>query len=111
VAEVKLRGALSLADLIESYSDVGRKEAIVGSFCALLELVRLQVVQVSQPRTGADIAIELKAEHAQDIEELVAESGLGDEEAREGWDQDARNGGNGIGHGSGSDPLAPAEPQ
>jgi segregation and condensation protein A len=109
VAEVKLRGALSLADLIESYSDVGRKEAIVGSFCALLELVRLQVVQVSQPRTGADIAIELKPEHAQDIEELVAESGLGDEQAREGWDQDARNGGNGVGNGS--DPLAAAEPQ
>jgi segregation and condensation protein A len=90
VGEVRLSGTLSLARLIQSYSDdVGRKEAIVGSFCALLELVRLQVVQVSQARTGADIAIELRPEHALDIEAVVADSGLGDEEAHEGWDVDA----------------------
>jgi len=96
---VRLSGTLSLARLIQSYSDdVGRKEAIVGSFCALLELVRLQVVQVSQARTGADIAIELRPEHALDIETVVADSGLGDEEAHEGWDVDAR------------EASAPAEP-
>jgi len=99
VGEVRLSGTLSLARLIQSYSDdVGRKEAIVGSFCALLELVRLQVVQVSQARTGADIAIELRPEHALDIETVVADSGLGDEEAHEGWDVDAR------------EASAPAEP-
>ncbi len=90
VGEVKLRGALSLSRLIESYSDdVGRKEAIVGSFCALLELVRLQVVRVEQGESGGDIAIELCQEHAGDIEDVVAHSGLGDDEAREGWDAEA----------------------
>jgi segregation and condensation protein A len=89
VARVKASGSLSLGELIQSYGEaVGRTDAVVGSFCALLELVRLQVVRVAQEKTGAEIEIELRPEHEKDIEEVVSHSGLGDEEAEEGWDHD-----------------------
>ena len=83
VSRVKVAGALSLRELIQSYESLGRREAVVGSFCALLELVRLQVIQVHQADADADIAIELRPEHAGDIEEVVAATGLGDEEGDE----------------------------
>ncbi|MEM7305250.1 MAG: segregation/condensation protein A [Planctomycetota bacterium] len=81
VGRVKNLGALTLRELIESFDSVGKRDAVVGSFCALLELVRLQVIQVDQPETGDDIAIALREDHADDIEEVVAATGLGDEEA------------------------------
>lgn len=90
VARVKASGNLSLSELIQSYGEaIGHTEAVVGSFCALLELVRLHVVKVAQEATGAEIEIELRPEHEHDIEDVVAHSGLGDEEAEEGWDQEA----------------------
>jgi len=86
VDRIRHAGNLSLSELIESYGQtVGKTEAVVGSFCALLELVRLQVIHVAQQTTGAEIDIELRPEHEHDIAELVAHSGLGDEEADEEW--------------------------
>ena len=82
VDQVRERGNLSLSTLIASYSELDHKEAVVGSFCALLELVRLQVIQVAQMDAGSDIEIELSADHVQDIEEVVAQSGLADEHVR-----------------------------
>jgi len=91
VDRIKHAGNLSLSELIQSYGEtVGHTDAVVGSFCALLELVRLQVVHVAQQKAGEEIEIELRPEHEHDIAELVAHSGLGDEQAEAGWDADSK---------------------
>ena len=91
-----MKKSLLLSRLIESYEGVGEREAVVGSFCALLELVRIQVIDVRQPEPGADIAIAIRPEHVGDIEEVVEETGLGDEEAFTGHaDADEAVSGNG----------------
>jgi segregation and condensation protein A len=81
IGQMRSQGGLSLSDLIASYSELGQREAVVGSFCALLELVRLQVVRLAQTEAGAEIAIELREDLTEDIEEIIARSGLADEQA------------------------------
>ena len=80
VREVKAKGSLALSHLIESYEDLSQREALVGSFCALLELVRLQVINVTQEHLGDEISIVIHPEHEEDIDEVVERTGLGDEE-------------------------------
>jgi segregation and condensation protein A len=69
----------SLRSLIESFEDVPGREALIGSFCALLELVRLELVDVDQEEKGADIAVSIRPEHRTDIEDVVHASGLEDD--------------------------------
>ena len=62
------------------------KETLVGSFCALLELIKIGVVRVEQEEDHGEISIELRAEHAGDVEGIVRASRFDDEieEAPEG---------------------------
>ena len=64
----------SLPELIETFGDVPRREALVGSFCALLELVRMQLVSVEQQEVTDQIHIALREEGAEQIDELLAEA-------------------------------------
>jgi len=74
--------SLSLAGLIKSLGDVPQREAVVGSFCALLELVRMQVVEVKQEEGRREIAIAVRPEHSTDLEAYVRKS-LDDEDENE----------------------------
>jgi segregation and condensation protein A len=80
LVEVLRQGsAFSLTNLIESLGPVPQREAVVGSFCALLELVRMQVVEVRQDEGERDIAIAVRPEHSGDLEAFVRKS-LDDED-------------------------------
>jgi segregation and condensation protein A len=69
---------LDLGGVIGGFEGLPPREALIGSFCALLELVRLELVDVRQERHAGAIAIEMRAEHAGDIEEVVRASCLDD---------------------------------
>jgi segregation and condensation protein A len=83
----------TLTHLIAALGDVPRREAVVGSFCALLELARLGVVHVEQADGGGEITLELKAESIGDLESILANAQLEEsasEEAREAREGIAR---------------------
>ena len=55
------------------------RETLVGSFCALLELIKIGVVNVNQETDHGEISIKLRAEHAGDVEGIVRASRFDDE--------------------------------
>jgi len=65
---------LGLRGVIEAMGDVPIREALVGSFCALLELVKLQLIEVRQESPRADIEIAIAPEHQDDLEAVVQAS-------------------------------------
>jgi segregation and condensation protein A len=73
-------GALDLRALVLSLDEEPSRESLIGCFCALLELVKLGLVGVSQPERHGEIRVELKPEHAGDIEGMI-ESSVFDDEA------------------------------
>ena len=89
VARLRADTNSSLRRLIDALGDVPPREALIGSFCALLELVRLELVEVRQEEGEDDIAIDLRPEHADDIESVLRQislEGEGTEEAEDGAD-------------------------
>ena len=79
VRRLRANGDVSLRRLMETYADLPRREALVGSFCALLELVRLQLVAIEQDEPRDDIRISIRPEHETDLEQIVRESNLDEE--------------------------------
>lgn len=73
----------SLRDLFVKVDERPTRESLIGSFCALLELVKLGLVSVAQEKKQGDIQIRLKAEHEADIESIVQSSIFDDEELEE----------------------------
>ena len=55
------------------------RESLIGSFCALLELVKLGIVGVEQDARHGEIVLALKEEHAQDMDDVLEQSVLDDE--------------------------------
>lgn len=55
------------------------RDTLVGSFCALLELIKIGVVKVNQPEELGEIEIKLSAEHEGDVEGIVRASRFDDE--------------------------------
>ena len=83
VGRLKTTGHISLRGLIKTFEDAPPREALVGSFCALLELVKLELVKVTQREDEDDIDIEVRPEHAADLETVI-ENELPDEEELKG---------------------------
>lgn len=83
---LQLRSAedLSLRELMHSFDHVPPREALVGSFCALLELVRLELIQVNQDEARDDIQIGIHPSHDGDLERVVAQTVLDEEQLRDG---------------------------
>ena len=79
VARLRDTPEATLRKLLESFGRIPKREALIGSFCALLELVRLELVDVRQEEGGEDIAIVIRPEHAEDIEEVVRKTVLDEE--------------------------------
>ena len=83
VEVLRQAGSHSLADLIGSLGAVPQREAVVGSFCALLELVKMQVVAVNQEEGQREISILLRPEHSGDLEAFVRKSLDDEDEAKQ----------------------------
>ncbi len=79
VQRVRATQAATLRQLLDGFADVPRREAIVGSFCAMLELVRLGVLHVRQDARGGEIEVELQRDFEGDLDELVRNVELEDE--------------------------------
>ena len=84
VHRLRSGGRVSLRGLMTSFDALPRREALVGSFCALLELVRLELIEVKQIEHGDDIEIHIRAEHAQDLEDVVNQSVFDEEVLKRG---------------------------
>lgn len=81
VGELKVTGNLSLRSLVErcAVGPEASKQQTIGTFCALLELMKIGVVRASQESLDADIRIVLREDLEGDLEEVVHASGLDDE--------------------------------
>ena len=81
VGWVKREREVSLRRLVASASPQGAldRRQVIGTFCALLELMKIGVVSARQAAPGDDIRIVLRAEAGEDIEDIVRLSGLDDE--------------------------------
>ena len=77
VERLKLGGAVSLRGLVRSFGEkVPPREALIGSFCALLELVKMELIEVQQDSPQDDIQIAVVEGHAGDLQEVVRQSHL-----------------------------------
>ena len=74
----------SLRELFVKVDERPTRESLIGSFCALLELVKLGLVSVAQEKKQGDIQIRLKPEHEVDIESVVQASIFDDEALDDG---------------------------
>lgn len=79
-SRMRERGKLSLRELVLGLDEQPTRESLIGSFCALLELVKLGLVGVAQPERHGEIEVEIKHEHEGEIESLI-ESSVFDDEA------------------------------
>jgi chromatin segregation and condensation protein Rec8/ScpA/Scc1 (kleisin family) len=70
VQRLKTTPSLSLRALVRTF-DFDTREALVGSFCALLELVRLEVIDVTQASPRGDIEVHVRAERLAELEDVV----------------------------------------
>jgi len=85
VTELKARGELSLGEIVRRA--VGRGDAsraqVIGSFCALLELMKLGVARAWQPDRRGDITVVLRDDLGSDVDDVVRNSGFDDESVEE----------------------------
>ena len=84
VKKLKVGGHVSLRGLMKTFEEAPPREALVGSFCALLELARMELIAIRQAEGMDDIEIEVRAEHAEDLEAVVGHTLLDEEEPVEG---------------------------
>ncbi|MSR61799.1 MAG: hypothetical protein EXS08_05070 [Planctomycetes bacterium] len=70
VERLKGSPSLSLRALVATFAHDSR-EALIGSFCALLELVRLEVVEVLQDTPRGDIEVRVRSDRIGELEDVV----------------------------------------
>src|SRR6185436_10700673 len=75
---------VSLRALLGELEPERTRESLVGSFCAVLELVKLGLVSVEQETPKGDLLLRLRPEHETDIEEVLGASLFDDEITQEG---------------------------
>jgi len=72
-------GEVSLRALLAHFEPERSRESLVGSFCAVLELVKLGLVTVEQEGPKSDLVLRLRPEHASDMESVLRASLFDDE--------------------------------
>ena len=77
--KIRARPELTLRELFLSLDEEPSRHGLIGSFCALLELVKLGIVSVAQDARASELLIRLRPEHADDLESVVDASVFGDE--------------------------------
>jgi segregation and condensation protein A len=70
VQRLRATPTVSLRALVSTFP-IDTREALIGSFCALLELVRLEVIEVAQDSPVGDIEIRVRSERAAELEDVV----------------------------------------
>ncbi|MFT5291690.1 MAG: segregation and condensation protein A [Planctomycetota bacterium] len=77
VQRLRTDGSVSLRALVRAFGhDVPPREALIGSFCALLELVKMELIEVEQEGDVDDIQIVVAEGHGQDLEDVIHRSRL-----------------------------------
>lgn len=76
---VRSNPRVTLRELMLSFDGEPSRESLIGSFCALLELVKLGVVGVEQSGRRDEIAVVFKEEHQSDLDGLLENSVFDDE--------------------------------
>jgi segregation and condensation protein A len=76
---IRTLGGVSLRSLLAHFEPERSRESLVGSFCAVLELVKLGLVTVEQPDPKGDLVLRIRPEHAGDIEDILRASLFDDE--------------------------------
>jgi segregation and condensation protein A len=81
VDELKSRREISLTALVREIveHEGASRQQLVGTFCALLELMKIGVARAWQPSESADITIVLRDDLEGDVDDVVRASGLEDE--------------------------------
>ena len=75
VEQLKAGGRLSIRGLMEKGAiDGPKREVLIGSFCAVLELAKVGLLQVDQDQFGADIELELHPGSLDRLDEVLAET-------------------------------------
>ena len=103
VDAIKCSPRTTLKALVDGMCEEGEdpRENVVGSFCALLELVKMGVLRVEQEGSGGELGIVLRDDREFDIDQIVENAGFededdaGEEEASEEEQSPAVNGSNG----------------
>jgi segregation and condensation protein A len=72
-------GRLSLYDLVKSIDGQLTKDSLVGSFCALLELIKIGIVIAAQGDEGGEIDIVFAEESSDDLDNLLDGTTFDDE--------------------------------
>ncbi|MEZ5980352.1 MAG: segregation/condensation protein A [Planctomycetota bacterium] len=85
---LKKKRAISLRAMVEAEAADGApaREALIGSFCAVLELAKLGIVRVDQEDQRADIQITLATSSPEEVDEILSSATieeLDDEKVRE----------------------------
>ena len=78
VANIRGAGRLDLRAATMSLGDGLTRESLIGTFCALLELVRLEIVEVQQDTQSDDVMLVFRETDA--AEEIMATAKFDDEE-------------------------------
>ncbi|MBI5363519.1 MAG: segregation/condensation protein A [Planctomycetes bacterium] len=70
---------MSLRELFLEVEGGPSRESFIGTFCAMLELVKLGIVGIEQEGLHGEIVLALKQEHAADMDDVLDQSVLDDE--------------------------------
>lgn len=83
VRTIQVRRRMSLREIVEQAagSDTIDKKAMIGTFCALLELVKIGVCTARQTSASEDIEVVLRDEVGDDLESIVRLTEFDDEKA------------------------------
>ena len=85
VGELKTRQSVSLRELVREIveHEGASRQQLIGTFCALLELMKIGVARAWQPDASEDIRVVLRDDIEGDVDALVRASGLEGEELGE----------------------------
>jgi segregation and condensation protein A len=85
VGAIKERRTLTLREIVDAAAgpEGASKPALIGTFCALLELVKLGAVRAWQPAHDGEITITLREELGDDVDSIVRMTEFDDEKAPE----------------------------
>ncbi len=71
IDQLQRLGPRTLRQLVSSFERVPQREALIGSFCALLELVRLELVDLRHEAGSEEFLLEIRAGSVEDLEEIL----------------------------------------
>jgi len=77
--ELRTRRAVTLRELFLTLDGAPTRESLIGSFCALLELVKLGIAGIDQGSRGEEIRIAFRSEAPEELERVLASSVFDDE--------------------------------